>query len=84
MGGLTVDSGVFNPDLLGTMPGNKEWAKARLRDRVDATIAHEHEEARREGSHVEARSHAPYTELLISEGGTSCEPCDPRSGKDDP
>ena len=34
-GGLTLDSGVFNPDLLGTLPGNQEWAKARLRDRVD-------------------------------------------------
>ncbi len=61
--GLTLDSGVFNPDLLGTLPGNQEWAKARLRDRVDAAIAHEHEEARRGGSHVEALKHAPDTEL---------------------
>lgn len=68
VGGLTIDSGVFNPDLLGTLPGGKEWAKARLRDRLDATIAHEHEEARRGGSHKEALKHAPYTELPITEG----------------
>ncbi len=68
-GGLTIDSGVFNPELLGRLPGNKEWAKARLRDRLDATIAHEHEEARRSGNHVEALKHAPDTELPISQGG---------------
>jgi hypothetical protein len=66
-GGLTVDSGAFNPEPLGTLAGNKEWAKARLRDRLDATIAHEHEEARRGGSHVEALKHAPDTELPIRE-----------------
>lgn len=68
-GGLTLDSGVFNPELLGTLPGNREWANARLRDRVDAAIAHEHEEARRGVSHAEALKHAPETELPISEGG---------------
>lgn len=67
-GGLTLDSGVFNPELLGTLPGSEEWAGARLRDRVDAAIAHEHEEARRGGSHVEALKHASNTELPISEG----------------
>jgi hypothetical protein len=69
VGGLTLDSGVFNSELLGTLPGNEEWAKARLRDRVDAAIAHEYEEARRGGSHVEALRHAPETELPIREGG---------------
>jgi hypothetical protein len=58
-GGLTVDSGVFNPDLLVTLPGSKEWENGRLRDRLDAAIAHEHEEARRDGDHVEALKHAP-------------------------
>ena len=67
LGGLTLDSGVFNPELLGTLPGNQEWAKARLRDRFDAAIAHEHEESRRGGSHVEALKHAPDTELPIRE-----------------
>jgi hypothetical protein len=68
-GGLTVDSGVFNPELLGTLPGNKQWAKGRLRDRLDAAIAHENEDARRGGDHVEALNHAPDTELPISRGG---------------
>ena len=66
-GGITLDSGVFNPDLLGTLPGSEEWAKARLRDRIDATIAHEYEESRRGGSHVEALKRAPETELPIHE-----------------
>jgi len=68
-GGLTLDSGVLNPELLGTLPGNEEWARGRLRDRMDAAIAHEHEEARQGGSHVEALRHAPETELPISDGG---------------
>lgn len=68
-GGLTLDSGILNPELLGTLPGSQEWAKARLRDRMDAAIAHEHEEARRGGSHVEALWYAPDTELPIREGG---------------
>jgi hypothetical protein len=68
LGGLTIDSGVFNPGLLGTLPGNQEWAKARLRDRVDAAIVHEYEEARHGGSHAEALKHAPDTELPIHEG----------------
>jgi hypothetical protein len=67
-GGLTLDSGVLNPKLLGTLPGSDEWAKARLRDRFDAAIAHEHEEARWGGSHVEALRHAPDTELPIRDG----------------
>lgn len=66
-GGLTLDSGILNPELLGTLPGSREWAKARLRDRMDAAIAHEHEESRR-GSHVEALRHASDTELPIREG----------------
>ena len=65
-GGLTLDSGVFNSGLLGTLPGNREWAKARLRDRIDAAIAHEFEESRF-GSHIEALRHAPDTALPIRE-----------------
>ena len=66
-GGFTLDSGVFDPELLGTLPGGREWARARLRDRRDAVIAHEYEEARRNGSHVAALTHAPETELPIRE-----------------
>jgi len=64
-GGLTVDSGVFNPELLGTLPGSQAWAEAPLRDRIDAIIAHEFEEARRGGNHIGALLHAPDTELPI-------------------
>ena len=46
---------------------DEEWAKSRLRDRLDAVIAHEYEEARRGRSHVEALEHAPETELPIRE-----------------
>lgn len=67
-GGLTLDSGVLNPQLWGTLTGSQEWAKARLRDRFDAAIAHEHEEAPQDGSHVVALKHAPDTELPIREG----------------
>lgn len=67
-GGLTLDSGVLNPELLGTLLGNNEWANGRLRDRMDAAIAHEHAEARHGGSLVEALRHAPETELPISDG----------------
>ncbi len=66
LGGLTVDSGVLNPELLSTLPGNEEWAKARLRDRIDAIIVHEHEEVRRGGDHQAALEDAPMTELPIS------------------
>jgi hypothetical protein len=58
---------VFNPELLAALPGNTEWAKARLRDRLDATIADEFEEARRGRSHVEALKNAPDTELPVRE-----------------
>jgi hypothetical protein len=68
-GGLTLDSGVFNPALLGTLPGNREWAEAKPRHRMDAATAHEYEEARRGGSHAEALRHAPDTELPISNEG---------------
>lgn len=35
---------------------------------MHAAIAHEHEDARRGGSHAEALRHAPDTELPIREG----------------
>ena len=67
-GGLTLDSGVFIPDLLGRLPGHREWSQARLRDRIDAAISHEYEEARH-GGHIEALQTAPDTLLPIREGG---------------
>ena len=39
--GITVNSGCLNPELLKGQPGSRTFAKARLRDRNDAIIAHE-------------------------------------------
>jgi len=66
-GRLTVDSGVFNPDLMFGQHAEKVWPKARFRDRLDAIIAHEYEEAKGL-SHVAALAHGPDTELPIREG----------------
>lgn len=64
--GISVNSGVLNPELLRGK-GSRVWPKARLRDRIDAIIAHEYEEDRT-GSHEDALKAAPKTELPISEG----------------
>ncbi len=43
-----MDSGVLNPELNAEVIGSeasKVWAKARLRDRIEAVIVHEHLEA---------------------------------------
>jgi hypothetical protein len=66
--GVVVDSGVLNPDLLKGMKGGRIWRRARLRDRIDAIIAHEHEELRHQGSHTAALKAAAKTELPISRG----------------
>ena len=65
-GRLYVDSGCLNPKLL-VGKGSRVWPKARLRDRIDAIIGHEHEEYRI-GSHEEALKLAPRTELPIRDG----------------
>ena len=65
--GVVVDSGVLNPDLLKGKKGGRLWAKARLRDRIDASIAHELEESRY-GSHVAALKAAARTKLPITDG----------------
>jgi hypothetical protein len=66
--GICVDSGILNPELLGDPAGGgvaQAWARARLRDRIDAVIAHEYEEYIR-GTDAAARPHAPNTVLRIS------------------
>jgi hypothetical protein len=67
-GRLVVDSGVFNPDLHADLGQevSSYWARSRLRDRMDAIIAHEHTEANG-ASHFEAAAHAADTELPIRE-----------------
>ncbi len=64
--GISVNSGVLNPELLKGK-GSRVWPKARLRDRIDAVIAHEYEEDWR-GSHEASLKHAPKTHLPISNG----------------
>lgn len=67
--GINVDSGVLNPYLLGDPAAGgaaRNWSRARLRDRIDAVIAHEYEECVR-GTDQAARQHAPTTALRISD-----------------
>jgi hypothetical protein len=65
--GITVNSGVLNPELLKGRKGGRVWVKARLRDRIDAIIAHEWEEYRH-GTHAAALRAAPKTDLPITDG----------------
>ena len=69
-GRLIVDSGVLNTDLLKANYDEKAarlFERSRLRDRLDAIIAHEYEEHRHGMSHTEALKAAPKTALPISE-----------------
>ena len=67
---ITVNSGVLNPELFtegyGPEIGNT-WAKSRLRDRIDAVIAHEVAESET-GTHEGAEALAALTRLPVSEG----------------
>jgi hypothetical protein len=65
--GVSVDSGVLNPELLKGHKGSRIWPKMRLKDRIDAIIAHEYEEIQAGGKHAEALKAAAKTELPISE-----------------
>jgi hypothetical protein len=65
--GVVIDSGVLNPELLKGMKGGRIWASMRLKDRIDAIIAHEYEELRAGGLHAEALKAAANTELPISD-----------------
>jgi hypothetical protein len=60
-------SGVLNPELLRGKKGGRIWPKMRLKDRIDAIIAHEYEELRAGGNHAEALKSAARTELPISD-----------------
>lgn len=68
-GQINVDSGIFNPELM-TEPYDSNtaalWRKSRLRDRMDAIIAHEISEADH-GLHEAALREAPKTEMPISD-----------------
>ena len=65
-----MDSGVLDLDFQAEIMGSKAYAirkKARLRDRIDAAIAHEYEEAKSGGSHAYALEPASETGLPIGE-----------------
>jgi hypothetical protein len=67
---FAVNSGVLNPELLAERyepEVGKLWARSRLRDRVDAVIAHELAEAQT-GTHEGAEALAAATDLAVSEG----------------
>jgi hypothetical protein len=66
-GGVTVNSGALNPGLLKGGKGGRIWPKARLRDRIDAIIAHEWEESR-SVSHIAALKAGPMTALPVTDG----------------
>jgi hypothetical protein len=68
--GIGIDSGVLNPNLLKaeyTPKPARLFERARLRDRLDAIIAHEYEEHRNEFDHRRALEAAPRTDLAITE-----------------
>ena len=65
--GISVDSGVLNPELLKGKKGSRIWPKMRLKARIDAIIAHEYEELRAGGKHGDAVKAAAKTDLPISD-----------------
>jgi hypothetical protein len=65
--GITVNSGVLNPELLKGKKGGRIWLKARLRDRIDAIIAHEWAEDQTLDHH-EALKVGARTTLPVSDG----------------
>jgi len=69
-GRLVVESGLFNLDLLRKDYGDeaaKRYAASDAISRLDSIIAHEYEEHRHGGNHVEALKHAPKTALPITD-----------------
>jgi hypothetical protein len=66
-GGITVNSGALNPELMKGNKGGRIWHRARLRDRIDAIIAHEWEESK-SVDHDAAPKAAPKTGLPITDG----------------
>jgi hypothetical protein len=65
--GIAVNSGCLNRLLLKGKPGARVYAKARLKDRIDAIIAHEYEQDRL-GSHEAALKNGAKTALPVTDG----------------
>ncbi len=66
---IAVNSRCLNPQLLKGKPGARIYAWARLKDRIDAIIAHEYEEDRLR-TYEAALKHGAKTELLVTDGAT--------------
>ena len=80
-----MTGGVFDPELLAKPYGPEAsdlWAKARLRDRIDAIIAHELEEAAGL-SHRSAIERAENTPLAVTEGARRILRAHGRSGEEE-
>lgn len=60
-----VDSGVLNPELLEGKKGGRIYPGMRAKERIDSALAHEYEELRAGGKHVEALKAAAKTQLPI-------------------
>jgi hypothetical protein len=68
-GQITLDSGLMNPDLLAVAcdeETHEMWRRTRIRDRVQAIIAHELAEHEYGGDHELALIAGPETKLPIS------------------
>ena len=57
---------MLDPDLLNGSKGGRIWPKARLRDRIDAIIAHGWEKSKT-SDHAAALKAAANTDLSITE-----------------
>jgi hypothetical protein len=67
---INLNSGIFNPDLLAGHPSpevSSIWARAHLRNRMDAVTAHEYHEGQGV-AHEEAERRAANTELPVTDG----------------
>jgi hypothetical protein len=65
-GRISLDSGIFNPEQMAHLGPevSQAWARASVRERAKACIAHEDMEYRT-GTHEEAVEYAPETDLNI-------------------
>ncbi|OJW21147.1 MAG: hypothetical protein BGO49_24340 [Planctomycetales bacterium 71-10] len=69
-GRIVVGAGLFNPDRIAEVYGEKAgrlFEGSRIEDRLDSIVAHEYEEHRHGMSHVEALDRTPSTALPISD-----------------
>ena len=65
--GIVIDSGVLNPELLKGKKGGRVYPELTMRERIDASIAHEYEELRHR-THAAALKEAAKSELPIMPG----------------